>query len=348
MKLQEFIVGKKKIGAKESSLVIAEVAQAHDGSLRVAHSYIDAVVNTGADCIKFQMHLPEYESTLDEPFRINMGSQDHNRYEYWDRTGFSVSQWAEIIEHATSCGLAFLCSGFSVSAIEILRDLGVSAWKLPSGEIESFELIDSMGQDKLPILISTGLASYKLINNIVEKVRSVNSPYALFQCTSRYPTPITDTGLNVMEELKRYGGPVGLSDHSGSILPSLLAISRGASLIEVHIAFDKRIDGPDVESSITVDELRMLCEGRDVFHKIDQNIVDKDSVAESLSNVREIFSKSLALTEFQNAGTRLTEDMIGLKKPGGGIKRQDAARVVGRILRHNKEPNRLLDWTDFE
>ncbi|HMJ63289.1 MAG TPA: N-acetylneuraminate synthase family protein, partial [Bryobacteraceae bacterium] len=115
-------------------LIIAEVAQAHDGSLGAAHSYIDAIATAGADAVKFQTHIASAESTLREPWRVKFSLQDATRFEYWRRTGFSEVQWAGLRQHAVERGLLFLSSPFSLEAAELLQRVGVSAWKIASGE----------------------------------------------------------------------------------------------------------------------------------------------------------------------------------------------------------------------
>src|SRR5580700_10422548 len=117
----------------QSCLVIAEVAQAHDGSLGMAHAFIDAVAKTGANAIKFQTHIAEAESSPEEPWRVRFSYQDDTRYQYWKRMEFTEAQWAGLKEHAERQGLQFLSSPFSLQAAQLLHRLGMQAWKIASG-----------------------------------------------------------------------------------------------------------------------------------------------------------------------------------------------------------------------
>ena len=342
-----FEIGGVAVGPNAPGLVIAEVAQAHDGSLRMAHSFIDAIAASGANCVKFQLHLPDFESTTDEQFRIGMGSQDVDRFSYWHRTGFSSSEWTELALHTKEKGLIFLCSTFSVQGAEILRAMEIDAWKIASGEVESVELIDYMLEDKKPIIASTGMASIAEIESLLKQIREQGSSLVLLQCTSKYPTSIEESGLDFMEYLRTYGCAVGLSDHSGTPLPTLAALARGADVVEVHVTFDKRIQGPDSSSSISFEELELICQARDCFNAMDQNPIDKDLVAKELADNKKMFGKSVALKNDSAAGTVITEDMVCFKKPGSGIQRKELKNIVGKTLIHDVSARRLLKWSDF-
>src|SRR5262245_60624614 len=123
--------------ARNSCWIVAEVAQAHDGSLGMAHAYIDAIGNAGADAVKFQTHIAAAESTPNEPWRVKFSPQDATRYDYWKRMEFTEEQWHGLKKHAVECGLEFLSSPFSVEAVDLLTRVGVAAWKVASGEINN-------------------------------------------------------------------------------------------------------------------------------------------------------------------------------------------------------------------
>ena len=121
MSTQHFNLRDRQIGSGAACYVIAEVAQCHDGSLGMAHSYIDAVASAGADAIKFQTHIAEAESTPGEPFRVKFSRQDASRYDYWRRMEFTPEQWLGLAEHCRQAGITFLSSPFSVEAVQLLR-----------------------------------------------------------------------------------------------------------------------------------------------------------------------------------------------------------------------------------
>jgi N,N'-diacetyllegionaminate synthase len=344
-----FEIAGRAIGASNPAFIIAEVGQAHDGSLGMAHAFIDAAADQHVDAIKFQTHIAAEESTLDEPFRVKFSGQDATRYEYWQRMEFSPEQWRELVVHAEDRGIVFLSSPFSVAAVRLLRDLGVPAWKVGSGEFRSRSLLEEMAQGGEPILFSTGMASWNEIEESVAWLEGRAIPHALLQCTSKYPTPVEDVGLNVLDELReRFACPVGLSDHSGSIYPSLAAMARGAAIVEAHVAFDRSMFGPDVSSSLTFPELGTLTRMRDALAVMNTSPVDKNAMAESLQAMRTTFGKSLAPARALAAGTRIEPGMLVPKKPGGGISPDEEKQLLGRRLIRDVTPDRILRREDME
>ena len=337
------------IGPGFPAFIVAEVAQAHDGSLGMAHAFIDAAADAGADAVKFQTHIASAESTLDEPFRVRFSRQDPTRLHYWKRMEFTLAQWEELATHVHQRGLVFLSSAFSLAAVELLQKIGVAAWKIGSGEFASRDLWGRISATGKPILFSTGLAKWREIGHAVALFRSKDLPFGLLQCTSTYPARLEEVGLNVIEELHRkFGCPVGLSDHSGSVFPGLAALARGANILEVHLTFHRGMFGPDVPASLTFDELGMLCTMRDALVKMDSNPVDKDGMAERLTGLRAICGRSLAPVRVLPAGAVLGSKMLVSKKPAGGIPPDALEQIVGRRLARDVTPEHILRWTDLE
>jgi len=336
-------IGTRTVGGGAPALLIAEVGQAHDGSLGAAHAFIDAAADAGADAIKFQTHIAAAESTLDEKFRVKFSKQDATRFDYWYRMEFSCDQWAELADHSADKGLIFLSSAFSVAAVELLEKLGHAAWKIGSGEFRSHDLMAAMARTGKPILLSTGMSRWAEIADSAADIRALGVDLGLFQCTSRYPTPLDQVGLNVIDHLRaEHGCPVGLSDHSGSLYPALAAIARGADMVEVHVIFDKRMFGPDVSASLTFEEFRQVADARNAFVHMDGCPVDKDQVADELETMRSLFTKSLAPSRPLAKGTTLATDMLTAKKPGTGIPAKRVDEFVGRVLVNDVRPDRLL------
>ena len=173
MKIENF-----DIDGNNETFIIAEIAQAHDGSLGLAHSFIDAVAETGAHAIKFQTHIANAESTLDEKFRIPMSSQYQNRWEYWKRMEFTHMQWVELARHAKEKNLIFLSSPFSLEAVNLLAKIGMPAWKIGSGEVFNLSLIDLIIELGGPILLSSGMSSWKDIENVVNQSKEKGADVA--------------------------------------------------------------------------------------------------------------------------------------------------------------------------
>lgn len=339
----------RKIETGAPAFIIAEVAQAHDGSLGLAHAYIDAAADAGADAIKFQTHIAGAESTRDEAFRVKFSQQDATRYDYWKRMEFTAEQWAGLADHAGERGLVFLSSAFSYEAVTLLSGLDMPAWKIASGETSSRILIDQMMATGKPFIVSTGLSDWIEIEQIVDQLQAGDNALALLQCTSKYPTPLEEVGLNVMDEMRaRFDCPVGLSDHSGSPFPAFAALARDANILELHITLDRRMFGPDTCASLTVPEFAQVTQFRDALVRMDSVSLNKDAVAKELSPTRELFVRSLAPARDLCAGTRLTDDMIVPKKPGGGIPTELKDDYVGRLLARDIAADRLFSEEDFQ
>jgi N-acetylneuraminate synthase len=339
----------RRIGPQAPCFLIAEVAQAHDGSLGAAHAYIDAAADAGVDAVKFQTHIAEAESTLDEPFRVKFSKQDETRYAYWKRMEFTPEQWAGLAAHAAERSLVFLSSAFSVAAVDLLKKLGLPAWKVGSGEVATRDLLDAMLDAGGPILMSTGMSSYGEIDEAVTRLRKRGAEIALFQCTSRYPVSLAEVGLNVIAELRqRFNCPAGLSDHSGTVHPALAAMAQGADMVEAHIVFDKRMFGPDTPASLTVEEFRLVAQARDAIAEMLAHPVDKDRIAGDLAQTRATFGKSIALARSLPAGTVLARDMLTVKKPGTGIPAAEIDTLVGRRLKRDADAQRLLSRDDID
>jgi N,N'-diacetyllegionaminate synthase len=333
----------------KSTLIIAEVGQAHDGSLGTAHAFIDAIAETGADAVKFQTHIAAGESTPAEPWRVRFSKQDQTRYEYWRRMEFSEEQWSGLREHAEARGLLFLSSPFCIQAVELLSRVGISAWKVPSGEIGNHTMLKKMIDTGLSILLSSGMSSLEELDDAVRVCENVGASYSIFQCSSFYPCPPEKVGLNMITALKqRYGCPVGLSDHSGTIFPSLAAVTLGAKLVEVHVTLSRRMFGPDVVASITIEELQKLVEGIRFIDASLANPVNKDVMASELEPMRALFTKSIVAAQDLPAGTVIQEHHLALKKPGSGLPPDTLPKVIGRRLKNDVHHDDLLSSNDIE
>lgn len=329
-------------------LVVAEVAQAHDGSLGTAHAFIDAIARAGAGAVKFQTHIAAAESTPGEPWRVRFSQQDETRYDYWKRMEFSEEQWQGLREHAESCDLAFLSSPFSLEAVELLARVGVAAWKVPSGELGNTQLLRRIAATGLPLLLSTGMSSLAETDAAVRLARAAGSPCTVLQCTSLYPCPPEKVGLNLLPFFRdRYGCGVGLSDHSGTIYPGLAAATLGAEVVEVHVTLSREMFGPDVPASVTMPELRQLVEGIRFIEDMRASPVDKDVQAAEMQPVRDLFTKSIVARVGLPAGAVLRPEHLAAKKPGTGIPAARLQELVGRVLRRALGPDELLHESDL-
>ena len=300
--------------------VIGEVAQAHDGSLGMAHAFIDAIAAAGADAVKFQTHIAAAESTPSEPWRTPFSRQDATRYGYWKRMEFTEEQWHGLKRHADERGLAFLSSPFSPEAVDLLKRVGVAGWKVASGEISNEPMLGTMAATGQPVMLSTGMSTYAEIDRAVELIRGAGAPVAIMQCVTRYPCPPEEVGLNVLPLFReRYDSAVGLSDHSATIFPGLAAATLGIEVLEVHVTLSREMFGPDVVASLTTGEFAQLCQGVRFIERMKASPVDKEALPDDRAALRSVFMKSVVASRDMTAGTVLRPEHLATKKPGTGI-----------------------------
>lgn len=330
-------------------LIVGEIGQAHDGSLGTAHALLDVIADGGADAVKFQTHIAAAESTPGEPWRVKFSRQDASRFDYWERMEFTEAQWEGLRDHAKDREIAFISSPFSIEAVELLKRVGVDAWKIASGEVTNDPLLQAVAADGRPVLLSSGMSPLEELDRAVEIFRSAGSDLAVLQCTSSYPCPPEDVGINVVSELKaRYGTAAGLSDHSGTIFPGIAGAVLGMDVLEVHVTLSRRAFGPDVSSSLLPEELEQLVAGIRFVEGMIAHPIDKAAKASEMASLRALFTKSVVLRRPLPAGTVLTEDHLTVKKPGTGIPASRLPELVGMSLRRDVECDQLLADDDLE
>ncbi len=330
-------------------LIIGEVAQSHDGSLGMAHAFIDAIVAAGADAVKFQTHIASEESTPQEPWRIKFSRQDETRYQYWQRMEFTYEQWAGLKQHADDAGILFMSTPFSEPAADLLRNIGMKIWKVASGEVGNFPLLRRMISSGDPVILSSGMSDWPELDKTVELVCANGNPLAVLQCTSAYPCPPERVGLNMLETIReRYDLPVGLSDHSGNIYAGLAAVTLGAEVLEVHVTLSREMFGPDVPASVTTGELRQLVEGARQIEIITASPMGKEVLEDELTQLRKLFTKSIVAGTDLPAGTILAAEHLKLKKPGTGLDASHLPELLGRKLCRGLRSDELLSQNDLD
>lgn len=337
------------MGSSGEVFIIAEIGQAHEGSLGLAHSYIDALSEIGINAIKFQTHLAYAESSEFEPFRVKFSYEDESRYQYWKRMEFTESQWTGLKDHCSEKGLEFISSPFSLAAVDLLERVGVKRFKVGSGEVSNLLLLEKIARTKKPIIISSGLSSLAEIRQAVNFLKPFGNSLSLLQCTTAYPTMPEQWGLNVMNIFREeFSVPVGFSDHSGSIYAGLAAVSLGAEILEFHVVFDKQMFGPDSKASLTVSEVGLLVKGVRQIEKALSLSVSKNNI-EGLQNLRQMFGKSLAVNKNLTKGHVITFDDLEAKKPSGyGIEAFAYQDVIGKRVRKNLSAFSFLNSEDLE
>ncbi|HEX5624440.1 MAG TPA: N-acetylneuraminate synthase family protein [Saprospiraceae bacterium] len=328
--------------------IIAEIAQAHDGSLGILHSYIDALAGTGVQIVKFQLHIAEAESSELETFRVPFSYVDKTRKEYWKRMEFSLDRWRGIKSHCEEKGMEFLATPFSIAAVDWLEELQVKRYKVGSGDIGNLLLLDRISQTGKPVILSSGMSDWKELQQAVDLFKSGHTDLSVMQCTTAYPCPPEDTGLGLIPEMKsRFQIPVGYSDHSATIAAGIAAVALGADLLEVHVTFDRRMFGPDSKASLTIDEVRQLCEAVAFVERAREKTKLKED-AQRFQELKTLFGKSLSVNKALIAGHVLQKEDLETKKPAGaGIPAADYRQLIGKKLKRDLQKYEFINWSDL-
>jgi N,N'-diacetyllegionaminate synthase len=322
--------------------IIGEIGQAHEGSLGIAHSYIDSLASTGIDAIKFQTHIADAESSDYEDFRVKFSFEDVTRFDYWKRMEFSKDQWLGLKNHCTEVGLEFISSPFSCAAVDLLEEIGIKRYKIGSGEMTNYLMLTKIAKTGKPIILSSGMSDYNELEHCINFLKPFGNEISLLQCTTAYPTKPEQWGLHEIHKLKeKFGVPTGYSDHSSDITACIAATALGAEILEFHAVFDKNMFGPDAKSSLTINEISQLVQS---IRKLEISInykTDKSDVS-SYKELKTLFGKSLAINKNLNEGHILMLEDLESKKPGNlGIEAKDFLTVIGREL------NKSLKKWDF-
>jgi N,N'-diacetyllegionaminate synthase len=326
--------------------VIAEVGSVHDGSFGNAGELVRVAAECGADVVKFQTHIAAAETLRDAPSPPYFTGEP--RFEYFERTSFSAAQLRALKAAAEARGIEFLSSPFSVEAVDLLEEVGVGRYKVPSGEVTNLPLIEAIADTGRPVLLSSGMSSWKDLDRAVETVRRRHDRLVVLQCTSAYPCPYERVGLNVMLEMgRRYGLPVGLSDHTLTPYAALAAVTLGATVVEKHMTLSRQMYGSDARHSLEPAELAEMIRGIRATATMLANPVDKDDVS-PLAGMKAIFEKSVVSVGAIPRGTVVERGMLGFKKPGTGIPAHRWPEVVGRRAARDIPPDRLIADEDLE
>jgi N-acetylneuraminate synthase len=326
------------------TMLIAEIGSVHDGSFGNALKLIAAAAASGADAVKFQTHIAEAETLRDAPMPPYFKGEP--RFAYFKRTGFTLEQWRQLKAAADEHGVTFLSSPFSLEAVDLLEEVGIGAYKIPSGEVTNLPLLARIAAIGKPVLLSSGMSSWAELDAAVASLRD-GAPVTVLQCSSAYPCPPERVGLNVIGEMRaRYGLPVGFSDHTLGFAAAMAAAASGATVIEKHFTFSRLMYGSDAANSMEPEDFRRLSAGLREIWTMLAHPVDKDDIG-PYADMKRIFEKSIVAARPLAEGTVLSRDDLAFKKPGDGISAGAWQGIVGKRLRRAVPIEHKFSPTDF-
>lgn len=310
-------------------LIIAEIGSVHDGSFGNALKLIDLANSLGANAVKFQTHIAEEETTDYAPNPDYFNSED--RFSYFKRTSFSFDEWQTLKTHAEDKNMIFISSAFSLKALEMLENLGVSMHKVPSGEVTNIPLLEAMSETKKPVLLSSGMSSWKELDQAVGILKG-KVPLCVMQCSSQYPCENQNVGLNIINEMMhRYQVPIGFSDHTVGYAAPIAAAALGAICVEKHLTFSRYMYGSDAVNATEPNEFRGLVKSLNDVWDMCKNPVNKDDTL-LYTNMKGTFEKSIVAAHFLQKGQIIRRKDISFKKPGNGLSTSFIDKLIGKKI----------------
>jgi N-acetylneuraminate synthase len=331
----------RSIGDGAEPFVIPEIGINHEGELAKAKQMVKDAEESGAECVKFQMHCLESEMIDEEIVPVNA---DTSIQEIMQRCSLTRAEHEELKEYVESLDMTYLCTPFSKEAANILNEMEIAAFKIGSGECNNYPLVKHIASFGKPVILSTGMNNLDSIDRSVEILKDAGVEYALLQCTSMYPTPYEKANLGALDDLLDHypEAVVGLSDHTEGIYIPMAAVTKGASIIEKHFISDKNWPGPDVPVSIDPKELAELLKGVDAIHKGQGG---NKIIVEGEEQTSKFAYSSVVAIEDIEPGEELSKEKIWVKRPGTGeILADEFHKLLGKRAATSIESGTQIKW----
>ncbi len=317
------------------TIIIAEAGVNHNGNLQTAKRLIDVAAEAGADYVKFQTFKAELaisKNAQKADYQKQTTDSNESQFDMIKKLELDKEAHENLIKHSKEKGIKFLSTPFDLESIDLLFELGIELYKIPSGEITNYPYLKKIAQKKLPVIMSTGMANMQeieealeiLLQNGLQKERIV-----ILHANTEYPTPMKDVNLKAMLTIgKTFNVAYGYSDHTNGIEIPIAATALGATVIEKHFTLDKKMKGPDHKASLEPDELKAMVKA---IRNIDLAMGDgikKPSPSEN-KNIK-IARKSIVAKTAIQKGDIFSENNITTKRPGTGVSPMRWNEVIGK------------------
>lgn len=317
-----------------STLIIAEAGVNHNGDLATALRLVDAAAAAGADLVKFQTFSADRlvtRTARKADYQIAGAGGYESQHAMLRRLELTRAMHEELMAHCARCGVGFLSSAFDPADVDLLADIGLELFKIPSGEITNLPYLRHIGRLSRPLILSTGMATLDEIGAalaVLEGAGTARQRITMLHCNTEYPTPMQDVNLRAMHTIRdTFGVRVGYSDHTLGIEVAIAAVALGATVIEKHFTLDRHMAGPDHQASLEPAELAAMVAA---IRNIERALGDGRKVP-SASEVRNlpIARKSLVAAHAISRGERFTTDNVAVKRPGTGLSPMRLDEVLG-------------------
>jgi len=331
--VQAIKIAGQNVGPEHPCFIIAEAGVNHNSDINQAKKLVTVAAASGADAVKFQTFKSERLASASAPkagYQLRRTDNNETQLEMLQKLELSAESHYELWIHCKELGIIFLSSPFDEISADFLEDLGVAAFKIPSGEITNWPYLKHIASKGKPMIMSTGMSSLSEVDDAVKIVREAGcQELVVLHCVSNYPADPADINLRAMQTMsKAFDIPIGYSDHTTGTEVPLAAVSLGATVIEKHFTLDRRLPGPDQEASLEPDELKTMISG---IRSIELALGDgRKEPAQSESSTAAVARKSLVAAENIPSGTTLNESSITIKRPGVGLPPSMLPKVLGR------------------
>ncbi|KAF5083764.1 N,N'-diacetyllegionaminic acid synthase [anaerobic digester metagenome] len=340
----------KWIGPGHPCFIIAEAGVNHNGDLNLAKQLIDIAVEAGADAVKFQtFHADNVVTRTAEKaeYQKNTTASDESQYDMIKKLELPDDAFRKLSDYSNVKGIIFLSTPFDEESVDLLDDIGVPAFKIPSGEITNFPLLKKVAEKHRPIILSTGMATLGEVEEAFHFLKENGSEdIVLLHCTTSYPAPIESVNLRAMNTLRcAFQVPVGYSDHTEGITIPIAAAAMGARVIEKHFTIDRNLPGPDHRASLEPQELQAMVKAiRDVECALGDGI-KKPTPKEEI--IKKIARKSIVAKCDLSQGYIIDQNVIIIKRPGNGIAPRYFYDILGLKTNRNIERDETITWDDL-
>lgn len=327
------------------AFIIAEAGVNHNGNIDLAKRMIDVASEYNVDAIKFQTFKTENlvsKMAKKAKYQNNTTDQNESQFDMIKKLELDIETHKELIEYCKNKKIMFLSTPFDLESIDLLNDLGLEIFKIPSGEITNLPYLEKIGKLKKKVILSTGMSTLNEIESALNILRENGTKdITVLHCNTEYPTPMGDVNLNAMNTIKeKLNVEVGYSDHTLGIEVSIAAVSMGAKVIEKHFTLDKNMEGPDHKASLEPNELKQMVESIRNIEKAMGNGIKKPSKSE-MKNI-DIVRKSIVAIKKIKKGEIFTEENIYIKRPGNGISPMKWYEVLGTVATKDYDEDDLI------
>ena len=326
--------------------IIAEAGVNHNGSIELAKQLVIKAKEAGADAVKFQTFNTDNlvtKTAHKAEYQISNTGNDNSQYSMLKQLELTKEGFAELKLLCNQLKIDFMSTPFDLESIDLLEHIGVSVYKLPSGEITNYPYLVRLAKTRKPIIMSSGMATIKEVAAAYDVlIENGCKEIYLLHCTTEYPAPFADVNLKAMETLRaNFSCPVGYSDHTKGIEVPIAAVALGAEIIEKHFTLDKNMEGPDHKASLNPEELaNMVSAIRNIELAIGDGIKKPSDI--ELKN-REVARKSIVAKTNIMKGEQFTDKNVTTKRPGTGISPMKWNDVIGKTAMRNFEEDELIE-----